>query len=94
VGYLWYQHHHAQVTQPLLLEQLHEWGIEISAGKVNELLGSNKAAFFEEKAALLRAGLESSRAITVDDSGARHKGKKGYVTQIGNEHFAWFESTE
>lgn len=25
-GYILYQHHHAHVTQPLLLEQLREWG--------------------------------------------------------------------
>jgi hypothetical protein len=29
----------------------------------------------------------------VDDTGARHKGKNGYCTHIGNEWFAWFEST-
>jgi hypothetical protein len=39
---------------------------------------------------VLITGLEVSRSITVDDSGARHKGRNGYVTQIGN---AWFAST-
>ena len=29
-----------------------------------------------------------------DDTGARHKGKNGYYTYIGNESFSWFESTE
>jgi hypothetical protein len=33
--YLLYQHHHCQVTQPLLLEQLREWGIVISSGQLN-----------------------------------------------------------
>jgi hypothetical protein len=42
VSYIVYQHHHAQVTQPLLLEQLHEWGIDISAGQIDELLSSNQ----------------------------------------------------
>ena len=32
--------------------------------------------------------------INVDDTGARHKGNNGYCTHIGNEYFAWFESTE
>ena len=32
--------------------------------------------------------------INVDDTGARHKGKTGYCTHIGNEQFAWFESTD
>jgi hypothetical protein len=29
----------------------------------------------------------------VDDTGARHNGKNGYCTHIGNESFSWFEST-
>ncbi|EAR22874.1 hypothetical protein [Nitrococcus mobilis] len=31
-AFILYQYHHAHVTQPLLREQLGEWGIEISAG--------------------------------------------------------------
>ena len=93
-SYLLHQHHHCQVTQPLLLEQLREWGIDISSGAIDALLSADHAAFHEEKAALLKAGLASASYITVDDSGARHEGKNGYVTQIGNPYFAWFESTE
>jgi hypothetical protein len=29
----------------------------------------------------------------VDDTGARHQGKNGYCTHIGNEWFSWFSST-
>lgn len=38
VSYVLYQHHHCHVTQPLLCEQLREWGIEISSGQLNALL--------------------------------------------------------
>jgi hypothetical protein len=31
--------------------------------------------------------------ISVDDTGARHKGRNGTCTQIGNDHFAWFGTT-
>lgn len=93
VSYTLYQHHHGQVTQPLLLEQLREWGIDISAGQIDQLLSTNTEHFLAEKAALLAAGLESSRYVTVDDTGARHQGKNGYTTHIGNEQFAWFQST-
>ena len=93
IGYILYQHHHCQVTQPLLLEQLREWGIDISAGQINALLVAGKARFHDEKDALLAAGLTHSGAVTVDDTGTRHQGKNGYVTHIGNEVFAWFCST-
>ena len=39
-------------------------------------------------------GLQVSGHIHVDDTGARHGGKNGYCTHIGNEWFAWFESTK
>jgi hypothetical protein len=93
VTYLLYQHHHCQVTQPLLVEQLREWGIVISTGQIDKLLSEGKERFHEEKDDLLETGLTYSSYITVDDSGARHKGKNGYVTHIGNEFFAWFSST-
>lgn len=92
-SYILYQYHHCHVTQPLLVEQLREWEIDISTGQINALLTADKDAFHHEKNELLVAGLEVSRSITVDDSGARHQGKNGYVTQIGNDLFAWFSST-
>jgi hypothetical protein len=91
--YVLYQHHHCHVTQPLLHEQLREWGIDISVGQIDALLSGATDAFLAEKDALLITGLEVSRFITVDDSGARHQGSNGYVTQIGNDWFAWFAST-
>lgn len=92
-NYVTYQHHHCQVTQPLLFEQLSEWGISISSGTIENLLTDSKANYHEEKNQVLQTGLTISDYVTVDDSGARHKGKNGYVTQIGNDFFAWFEST-
>lgn len=93
VSYIIYQHHHCQVTQPLLAEQLREWGVDISTGEINRILSEGKEDFHQEKDDLLKAGLSVSAYITVDDSGARHKGQNGYVTQVGNDDFAWFEST-
>jgi hypothetical protein len=43
---------------------------------------------------VLHAGLDISGYINVDGTGARHAGKNGYCTHIGNELFAWFKSTE
>lgn len=92
-SYILYQHHHCQTTQPLLLEQLREWEIDISSGQINQLLTSGLDDFHDEKDEILQAGLQASSYITVDDSGARHKGKNGFVTQMGNDFFAWFSST-
>jgi hypothetical protein len=93
-AYVLYQYHHCHVTQPLLREQLLEWGIDLSVGQIDALLSGHNEEFFAEKDQLLDVGLEVSSYITVDDSGARHQGRNGYVTQIGNDLFAWFSSTD
>lgn len=93
VSYILYQYHHCQTTQPLLLEQLREWGIDISSGQINQILIGAKESFHAEKEDLLSVALRASSYVTVDDSGARHQGKNGYVTHIGNDLFAWFKST-
>ncbi len=92
-SYVLYQHHHCQVTQPLLHEQLREWGVDISTGTIDALLSADQGVFHAEKDALLETGLATASYVTVDDTGARHRGQNGYVTHIGNAHFAWFQST-
>ena len=94
VSYILHQYYHQHVTQPLLLEQLKELGFKISAGKLSELIIAGKEEFHREKDALLAVGKEVSRYLQTDDTGARHQGNNGYCTYIGNELFAWFESTE
>jgi hypothetical protein len=93
ICFILYQYHHQHVTQPLLLEQLHQLGIEISAGELNRILTEGKAVFHQEKDELLPAALAVSTYVEVDDTGARHGGHNGACTQIGNEFFAVFAST-
>lgn len=93
ICYILHQYHHQHVTQPLLLEQLHQVGIDISAGELNRILTEKNEAFHQEKAELLPAALAVSDYVQVDDTGARHQGHNGACTQIGNELFASFAST-
>ena len=94
VSFILSQYHHGHVTQPLILEQLRELNVDISAGQVNRIITENKDRFHEEKDSILAAGLDVSRYVHVDDTGARHQGQNGFCTHIGNELFAWFESTK
>jgi len=86
--------HYQHVTQPLLLEQLDQLGIDISARQLNGILTEKKDIFHDEKTEVLLAGLEVSSYVQVDDTGARHQGHNGFCTHIGNELFAYFESTD
>ncbi len=92
-SYLLYQHYHCHVTQPLLLEQIKELGIDISAGQLNRILVDNKEKYHAEKREILRVGLRVSSYINTDDTSARHQGVNSYCTHIGNQWFAWFETT-
>jgi hypothetical protein len=87
------QYHQGQVTVPRLLAQLRAVGIAISKRQVMRLLIADQQRFLDESRDVLRAGLASAAWITVDDTGARHRGANGTCTQIGNEHFAWFGTT-
>src|SRR5277367_3133373 len=86
-------YHQGQVTARRLVELLRGFGVLISKRQVVRLLIAGKQGFLDEARDVLRAGLSDAAWITVDDTGARHKGKNGYCTQIGNAHFTWFGTT-
>jgi hypothetical protein len=86
-------YHQGQVTVPRLMAVLRAVGVEISKRQVVRLLIADQDAFLAEARDVLRTGLETASWITVDDTGARHKGASGFCTQIGNDHFAWFGTT-
>jgi hypothetical protein len=92
VSYILHQHYHCRVPQPLIYEQLQEFGIDISVGQINRLLTEGKEPFHQEQQQVLRVGLETATYIHTDDTGARHQGQNGYCTVIGNEWFAYFSS--
>ena len=88
-SFVLYQYYHAQVTEPLILEELLEWGVRISSGQLHRIITDGKEKFHAEKDEILKVGLRVSGHVNVDDTGARHDGKNGYCTHIGNELFAW-----
>jgi hypothetical protein len=80
ISFILYQYYNQHVTQPLLLEQLREYEIEISAGQLNRILTEDKEVFHQEKEAILEVGCEVSDYIQTDDTGKQNKGKNGYCT--------------
>jgi hypothetical protein len=86
------QYHQGQMTVLRLVTLLRSIGIFISKRQVLRLLNEGQDDFLTEARDTLRAGLVSGW-VTVDDTGARHKAKNGFCTQIGNTDFAWFGTT-
>ena len=94
IAFCLYQYHQCHVTQPLLLEAIREFGVDISAGQLNIILVENKEAYHAEKEDMLEPCLRGSGYFNTDDTGARHDGKNGYCTHIGGPLFSYFKSTE
>jgi Transposase IS66 family len=84
------QYHQGQSTLPRLAVLLRSMGVSISKRQLQRLLTDKQESFVAEAQDVLRAGLETSPFVSVDDTGARHMGKNGFCTQIGNDWFTWF----
>jgi hypothetical protein len=87
------QYHQGQVTVARLLEQMRAVGIDLSKRQLVRLLIAGQEPFLAEARDVLRAGLETAAFISVDDTGARHKGRNAVCTQIGNDDFTSFRTT-
>ena len=86
------QYHQGQSTLPRLAALLRSLDVAISKRQLQRLLTDKQDDFVSEAQDILRAGLETSPYVSVDDTAARHAGKNGFCTQIGNEWFTWFRT--
>jgi Transposase IS66 family len=84
------QYHQGQSTLPRIAAFLRSLGVAISKRQLQRLLTDKQESFVAEAQDVLRAGLETSPYVSVDDTGARHAGRNGFCTQIGNDWFTWF----
>ena len=93
-SFILYQYNQCHVTQPLLLEQLREYGIDISTGQIDTILNHNKEAFHEEAMDILITGLKISPEIRTDDTSAPHQKHSGYCNCINTDYFTYFKSSD
>jgi hypothetical protein len=84
------QYHQGQTALPRLTALLNAIGVSISERELQRLLIDKQDGFLDENRDVLRAGLAASSWVSVDDTGARHKAKNSFCTQIGSDRFTWF----
>ena len=70
------QYHQGQSTLPRLAALLRSVGVAISKRQLQRLLTDKQEGFVSEAQDVLRAGLETSPYVSVDDTGARHAGQE------------------
>ncbi len=85
-------HFQGQMTCERILALLNGVGVVISKRQVVRLLAAKLETFRAEDAEVLKTGLSSASFVTVDDTGARHRGKSGVTTQIGSDSFTTFRT--
>jgi hypothetical protein len=85
--------HSCRVSEELILEQLHRYRVEISAGQLSKMLTEGHENYHAEKDELLKAALESGE-IQTDDVGTRHKAKNCYTNVICSEFFVYLSTTD
>ena len=83
-----------QLEAELLAKKKLKGKPKLSASLLNQPEPKEHQIFEREQHQVLRAGLETATYIHTDDTGARHNGKNGYCTVIGNDDFAYFHSSD
>ena len=82
------------MSEPKILEFLHNCTIIISAGTVSNMLIKDKEAFHEEKQQLYRAGLAATEYQQIDDTSARVNGENYYTQVVGNPYYSAYFTAE
>ena len=79
--------HQGQVPVPRLVARQRAIGVSMSERQLMRLVDRWAASFVGEVRAVLCAGLETARWVTVADTGAR-QARSGICIQTGDNHFA------
>jgi len=81
------------VTQPRILDLLHDADITISAGQLFNSLIKNHDGFHKEKDALYEAGLKSTPWHHIDDTSTRVNGQNQYCQILCNPFYTAYFTT-
>ena len=87
-------HYGSHMTEPKILEFLHNAGVYISSGQLSNMLIKKQETFHAEKDAIFEAGLRSSPWQHIDDTGARVNGENHHTHVICNPLYTIFNTKE
>jgi len=82
------------MSEPKILEFLHNVNIHISVGTISNILIKNKEQFHQEKRDIFEAGLSSTHYQHTDDTSARVNGQNYHTHIVCNPFYTIYETTE
>ena len=86
--------HVCAMSQPKILDFLHNFGIQVSAAYISSVLTKKQDAFHADKDALYQAGLTYGSFHQIDDTRANENGKKRATHIVCNPLYPVYITTE
>lgn len=87
-------HYGMQTTEPKILDFLHHFELQISAGQLSNMLIKDQDSFHAEKDAIYEAGLRSSPWQHIDETSARVNGQNQHCHIVCNPLYSAYFTTE
>jgi hypothetical protein len=87
----WYYHN--RTPEKKIHQMLTDIGIIISEGKISDIITNRHEGFHQEKAHIIKAGIDSSAYQHIDDTGARVAGNNQHFVVLCNDYYSAFFTT-
>ena len=82
------------MSEPNILDFLHNFKVQISAGTLSNILIKDKEQFHQEKNEIYKAGLEASAYQQIDETSARVNGRNYHTHIVCNPFYSAYFTTE
>jgi hypothetical protein len=89
-SFILYQYYKNRVPHEKIGRNLHDWGIDISAGSINNILNDLPEDFAEDLSSARKAAIRNCSQIHIDDTGAKFNGKNFYTFVVSNKFYTQY----
>jgi hypothetical protein len=92
ISFILYQYYKCRVPHRKIQEMLADFGIQISAGSINNIVNNLNEEFSEDLNSARNSGLKKDSIVHIDDTGARINGVNGYTFGVSHKYFTLFKT--
>lgn len=91
-SFILYQYYKNRVPQKKIIGMLADWGIEISAGSICNILNGLAEEFSEDLHSARSAALKRCSQVHIDDTGAKFNGLRFHTFVVSNKFYTSFST--
>lgn len=89
-SYIIYQYYKNRVPHAKIISNLKDWGIDISAGTLVNILNKVDTTFEEDLRSAQSSALKRSSRVHIDETGAKFNGQRAYTFVASNDYYTRF----